>query len=95
MQDDQLNGQDAGLITLIYMRRVNDIQLFRAYLGASLEMGNVWQDSKDASFDSTITSGSVFLGVDTLIGPLYLAYGHANTSDDSFYIYLGPRFIYN
>ena len=89
-----MNGQDAGLITLTYMRSINDIQLLKSYVGASLETGNVWQDSKDASFNNTITAGSVFLGVDTPIGPLYLAYGHANSGDDSFYIYLGPRFTF-
>jgi NTE family protein len=93
-QENQLDGQDAGLISLAYYRSINDIQLFKAYLGASLELGNVWQTSKDASFDNTITAGSVFLGVATPIGPLYIAYGRAETGDDSFYIYLGPRFTF-
>jgi NTE family protein len=70
------------------------MQLFKAYVGASLERGNVWQNSKDVSFGNTITAGSVFLGVDTPIGPLYLTYGHANTGDYSFYIYLGPRITF-
>lgn len=75
-------------------RILNDMQLFKTYVGASLERGNVWQNSKDVSFGNTITAGSVFLGVDTPIGPLYLTYGHANTGDYSFYIYLGPRFTF-
>jgi NTE family protein len=94
LQEGQLSGQHAGLITLAYYRRISDIQFFRSYLGASLELGNVWQDSKDASFDNTIFAGSVFLGVDTPIGPLYAAYGHADTDANSFYIYLGPRFTF-
>lgn len=94
LQEDQLTGQYAGLIDLIYMRRIGDIQLFKTYIGASLERGNVWQDSKDVSFSNSISAGSVFLGVDTPIGPLYLTYGHASTGDNSFYIYLGPRFTF-
>jgi NTE family protein len=94
LQENQLSGQHAGLITLGYYRRIADIQFFRTYLGATLELGNVWQDSKDASFDNTIFAGSVFLGVDTPIGPLYLAHGRADTGDNSFYIYLGPRFTF-
>jgi NTE family protein len=58
----------------------------------AVELGNVWQTSSDASLDSTIVAGSLFLGVDTPIGPLYLAYGRAETDDQSVYIYLGPRF---
>ncbi|MGA9856078.1 MAG: patatin-like phospholipase family protein [Gammaproteobacteria bacterium] len=92
LQDNQLSGQYAGLITLAYMHRINDIQLFQAYAGASLERGNVWQHSTDISFGNSITAGSMFLGVDTPIGPLYLAYGMANNGEHSFYIYLGPRF---
>jgi NTE family protein len=91
LQENQLNGQDAGLIALVYYRRINDIALLNTYLGVSLELGNVWQDRKDASFDNTVTAGSVFLGVDSPIGPLYIAYGHADTGNDSLYVYLGPR----
>ena len=94
LQENQLNGQYAGLIDLTYMRRIVDIQYLKTYVGASLEQGNVWQDSKAMSFANTITAGSVFLGVDTPIGPLYFTYGHANTGDYSFYIYLGPRFTF-
>jgi NTE family protein len=94
LQDNQLSGQYAGLITLSYYRRINDIQLFKAYLGASLETGNVWQDKKDVSFNNTITAGSVFLGVDTPIGPVYLVYGQTDTKEHSVYLYLGPRFTF-
>jgi NTE family protein len=94
LQENQLSGQYAGLITMAYYRRINDIQFLQPYVGASLELGNVWQDSKSASFGNTVTAGSVFLGVDTAIGPLYLAYGRAEAGVYSFYIYLGPRFTF-
>ena len=94
LQEGQLSGQHAGLMALAYYRRIADIQFFRAYVGGSLELGNVWQDRKDASFDNSIFAGSVFLGMDTPIGPLYLAYGRADTDEHSFYIYLGPRFTF-
>jgi len=32
--------------------------------------------------------------VDSPIGPLYFAYGHADTGDNSLYLYLGPRFTF-
>ena len=95
LQDNELTGQHAGLASLVYMRRLAKMQLFGAYAGASIELGNVWQDSDDVSHDNSITAGSVFLGFDTPIGPLYLAYGRTDTGDDSFYIYLGPRFAFD
>ncbi|MGA9030898.1 MAG: patatin-like phospholipase family protein, partial [Sulfuricaulis sp.] len=94
LQENQLSGQDAGLIALSYYRRINDIALLNTYLGVTYEIGNVWQDRKDASFDNTISAGSVFLGVDSPIGPFYFAYGRADTGDYSLYIYLGPRFTF-
>lgn len=97
LQDDQLSGQHFGQINLIYMRRLTDVgffQLFKTYAGATLEVGNVWQTSDAVSFDNTITAGSLFLGFDTPIGPLYLAYGRTDTHEQSLYIYLGPRFTF-
>jgi NTE family protein len=91
LQENQLTGQQAGLASVVCMRRIQKAQLLQSYLGASLELGNTWQNSSDASFDSAIVAGSVFLGFDTPIGPLYVAYGRTDTSRDSFYVYLGPR----
>ena len=84
-------------MNLIYMRSLSDagfFQLFESYAGVSLEAANVWQTSEAASFDDTINAGSLFLGFDTPIGPLYLAYGRTDTDQQSMYIYLGPRFIF-
>jgi NTE family protein len=94
LAQDQLTGQQAGLARLIYMRRINDIQFFKAYAGASLELGNVWQDSSDIGFDDTIFAGSAFIGADTPIGPIYLGYGHTDTGDGSLYLFLGPLFSF-
>src|SRR5262249_28523011 len=45
------------------------------YLGLSLEMGNVWQNRNEASFGNTERDASVWLGLDTFIGPVYIAAG--------------------
>ena len=93
-QVGELSGQHLGLLRLIYMHRLVDVRFFKTYAGASLETGNVWQRSEDVSLDNSITAGSVFLGFDTPIGPLYLGYGMTDTDRQSAYIYLGPRFTY-
>jgi NTE family protein len=45
------------------------------------------------SFDSMLMNGSVFLGLDTLIGPVYLAAGFAEGGRSNFYLFVGatPR----
>lgn len=94
LQEDQLTGQHAGFATLIYMHRLYNVPYFKTFFGASLEHGNVWQNSDDISFDDAIVAGSLFLGFDTPIGPLYLAYGRTDTDEQGVYIYLGPRFVF-
>jgi NTE family protein len=39
-----------------------------------------------------ILAGSLFLGLDTPLGPLYLAYGRAEGGNDSAYFFLGQTF---
>ena len=93
LSPDELSGQQAGVARLVYLRRINDIQFFKAYAGASVELGNVWQDSGDI-FRNTIFAGSAFIGADTPIGPLYLGYGHTDTGSGSLYLFLGPLFSF-
>jgi len=62
------------------------------YLGATLEAGNVWDDRDDMAFDDLIVAGSVFVGLDSPIGPVYFAYGHAEGGNDSVYLFLGQPF---
>ncbi len=61
------------------------------YLGATLEAGNVWQQDDDFGHD-WITAGSLFLGADTYLGPLYLGLGLAEDDHQSVFLYLGAPF---
>ncbi len=91
-QNGQLAGQHFGLLSLIYYRHVNDFPLVPAYLGGSLESGNVWQREGDV-FDDMRLAGSLFTGIDTPLGPLFIAYGLAEGGNDSFYVTLGSPVI--
>ena len=87
LQQNELSGQHAALLLGGYMYRLTD-KLVPTYLGASLEVGNVWQDSDDIG-DDTLLAGSIYLGADTIVGPMYLSYGHAEGGENAFYIFLG------
>ena len=94
-QADELSGQNFALGRLIaYRNIVAQSGLFGVpvYIGASLEAGNVWNDRSDMGFDDLIVAGSVFTGADTPLGPVYLAYGHAEGGNDSIYLFLGQTF---
>jgi NTE family protein len=93
-EEGRLSGQQSGLARLVYMRRINDIQRFTAYAGASLEAGNVWAQPGDIGGGDLVVGGSLFIGADTPIGPLYFAYGRNDTGEGSVYLYLGPLFSF-
>jgi NTE family protein len=93
----EITGPHAGFARLVWYRRsgetgggIFDVPL---YIGASLEAGNVWQQRSDIAADTLIMNGSIFAGLDTYFGPLYLAAGFAEGGKSNFYLSLGaaPR----
>jgi NTE family protein len=92
LNPDELIGQHIGIATVAYYRRIGDIALLPTYIGATAELGNTWQDESDISLDSSIFGGSVFIGVDSILGPVYLAVGMADTSQHALYFYVVRTF---
>lgn len=62
------------------------------YIGASIEQGNVWLSRDDISFGGARTNGSVFLGLDTVLGPVYFATGFDEGGGTAYYLFLGRTF---
>ena len=62
------------------------------YAGFSLESGQTWDNSESVSLHSMKQSATVYVAADTFFGPLYLAYGMAESGNASFYLYLGEKF---
>jgi NTE family protein len=90
-----LAGPHYGIGRLIYYRRIGrggeGVLDLPAYAGVSLEAGNTWPDRKDMFSDLRI-NGSVFFGLDTPLGPVYLATGADEGGDKAFYLFLGRTF---
>jgi len=63
--------------------------------GASIEGGQVWNDRSDISSGDFINAGSIYLAMDSPIGPVYLAYGRSEDSLDALYLALGWPFLSN
>ena len=89
----EISGPNAGLARMVYYRRFgnNNGSLFDMplYIGGSLEAGNAWQDRSDMAFDDLITNGSVFAGLDTFFGQLYVGAGFSENGESNFYLFLG------
>lgn len=89
----ELRGPHAALGRLIYLRRLgeaeNGLLDWPVYAGASVEIGNTWTSRRDARFSDLRTNASLFVGLDTFFGPLFLAAGFSEAGDSSIYLFLG------
>lgn len=97
LERGQISGPHAALARLVYYRQINSpeggLVQFPVYLGGSIEAGNTWQLRSDVSVESLLLNGSLFFGLDTPIGPLYLAVGATENGRTNFYLFIGatPR----
>lgn len=97
LERGEISGPHAGLARVLYYRRVGNTTggIFETpvYVGASAEVGNVWQNRSDISFETMQLNGSIFAGMDSFIGPVYLAAGFGENGQTNFYLFIGapPR----
>ena len=92
---DQFNGQYLlyGRLTYLYDLRVNDLLGLRApVFGVSAEAGNVWQLRNNFGSGGYLKSGSVFVGGNSPIGPLYFGFAVAPQGVWNVYLQLGRVF---
>ena len=93
LSSGQLRGQTMALARLITYHKVGSSFIGDLYFGGSLESGNVWtKDEKTFDLSNLRLAGNVFIGYDTIFGPLYLAVGHADGGYNAGYFYLGRPF---
>lgn len=94
LERGQLSGPHAGIARLVYYRRIGSsaggLVDLPIYLGASLEAGNAWQTSGEIEIGALEANGSLFLGLDTWFGPMYLAAGFSESGASNFYLFIGP-----
>lgn len=95
LQPGDLADQHQGFAALLYRRHVAgtraEILGFPTYVGGTLEIGNVWPD-RDRMLRKWRPAGSVFVGLNTPVGPTYLAYGLAEGGENSVYLFVGRIF---
>ncbi|HEY2684976.1 MAG TPA: patatin-like phospholipase family protein [Steroidobacteraceae bacterium] len=91
-----LYGPNYAITRTIYFRRVSrggeGFFEFPAYIGMSLEFGNVWEHRGDMSFGSARKDGSLFIALDTFLGPVYLGSGYDTRGHSAYYLFLGKTF---
>jgi NTE family protein len=96
LRASSIMGPDFAITRLLFYRQIGrggpgylDVP---TYLGVSFEAGNVWQSRRDMSFGNTHKVFSIFLGMDTFLGPVYVATGFDQHGEQAFYLFLGRTF---
>lgn len=100
-RERELIGNKIAFARLKYQYRISgnssNIFNFPFYIGATLERGNVFGDlieeqPEEINLDKILNSSSLFIGMNTFLGPLYLAYGYHDKDIQSIYFYFGKSF---
>ena len=89
LEQDELAGQHAVLFRAGLYRRIADFQILPVYAGLLAEYGNVYDSRAAVDLADGIAAASVFVGMDTLLGPLCIAYGRAEQGRGNYYLALG------
>ncbi|MBN1884793.1 MAG: patatin-like phospholipase family protein [Candidatus Krumholzibacteriota bacterium] len=89
LEHNELAGQHAGLASCALFARIGSLGIVPVYGGCSLEYGEVFARSEDIRIEDGRVAGSVFLGLDTPIGPLYAAWGLVDGGRANGYLFLG------
>ncbi len=90
--DNSLSGQQLALLRVGYLRRLESITALKTYLGSTLQYGNVFEDEDDIRFGNLLWAGSVYVGTRTVLGPVFLGAGYAESGSLSYYLTVGTRF---
>lgn len=93
---EELAGENYLAGRLIYRRSLasNEPALFGIplFVGGSLEAGEVWSQPEGFGIDDLRFGGSVYVGANTALGPVYFAFGHSEGGRQSGYLVIGRSF---
>lgn len=96
LPEDSLIGPQVGIGRLVYLRELGSggegFLNVPVFAGASLELGNVWNRRQDISVSSARKNSSLFLGLDTPLGPALFSLGYDSSGRHAFYLSLGLGF---
>ena len=92
---DQLLGSTFAIGVLDFRYRLTRTPgaiLKGLYVGGTAELGNVWANRDEASFSNMHGAWSAYITTDTLLGPMYFAYGNSGNKNHAIYLFLNRGF---
>jgi len=93
--DQELRGRYSGVGQIGYYASLWPLPSSlgqNVYFGGWIEAGNVWNDSSDIALDDLRETLALLVGADTVVGPIYLAWGLAEDDRSKLYLSIGRGF---
>jgi NTE family protein len=91
-QPNELTGQDYAVLLAGYSYRIRRVFNRDAVVGSLLEYGNAWQDRSRMAFSDGVLNGSIYIGLDSLLGPLMFGVGGREGGERNIFVELGHGF---
>jgi NTE family protein len=91
----ELSGPHYAIVRPTYFYKIGSLPSMVGkgiYVGGWLEAGNVWATKDDISLDDLRYAATATLGMETLLGPIYVAYGIAEDDRERLYLVIGRKF---
>ncbi len=93
LAENQLRGNHLLMAGGTYLYELTQLPgSAKAYAGASLEVGNTWQKAKAISWGELLWGSSLFVGIDSRIGPAFIGIGKTEGHQASFFMQIGRDF---
>lgn len=89
---EEATGERAAYAAVVLQRRIASLptRVGRGvYLGGAFEAGRVWARREDVGFDGIRPAGGLFVGADTVLGPIYAGFGAGYGGNTTLYVFLG------
>ena len=87
--ENELATQNAVLFNAGYMRAFKPLLSMPAYIGINMLYGDLFENNDDIDLSDMKLAGAVYLGMKSVVGPLYIGYGLAEGGSQRVYFNIG------
>jgi NTE family protein len=91
-QANELTGQNYGVLLGGYSYEIGKLLGQEALAGALIEYGNAWEQRSQMSLSDSQLHASLYLGIDSWLGPILFGIGAREGGDPNVFIEIGHRF---
>jgi NTE family protein len=87
--ENELAAQNAVLFNAGYMHAFKPLLSMPTYIGINMLYGDLFENKDDIELSDMKLAGAVYLGMKSVVGPLYVGYGLAEGGSQRVYFNIG------